>query len=131
MNDMELLNMAFDASKNAYAPHSGYYVGAAVECADGTIYTGCNVENSSFGATLCAERVAVSKAVSDGNRDFTRIAIYGSGADYCIPCGICRQFLSEFSNDIDVLCAKDDGRYVTYKLNQLLPYAFKFQGAKP
>ena len=127
MNDRELLNMAYDASKNAYAPHSGYSVGAAIECADGTVYTGCNIENSSFGATLCAERVALAKALSEGKRSFTRIAIFGNGDDYCMPCGICRQSLAEFSDDIEILCAKGDGRYVSYKIDRLLPYAFKFQ----
>lgn len=124
MTDRELLTLAYEASKNAYAPYSKFPVGAAVECSDGAVFTGCNVENAALGSTICAERVAVCKAVSEGRRDFVRIAICGQGENYCMPCGACRQFLSEFSNDIEVLCSRADGRYVSYKLRQLLPYQF-------
>ena len=126
MTDRELLNYAIEAAKKAYAPYSRFPVGAALECADGTIYTGCNIENGALGVTMCAERVAVFKAVSDGNTSFSRLAIYGEGADYCMPCGSCRQVISEFSSDVEVLCAKGTGGYVSYKLGQLLPHAFKF-----
>ena len=125
MNDRELLNMAKEAAKFAYVPYSHFPVGAALECADGTVYTGCNVENAALGSTICAERTAVCKAVSEGRREFTRIAIYGEGQNYCMPCGACRQVLSEFSNDMEVLCTKAGGRYVSYRLNQLMPYKFK------
>ena len=124
MNDRELLNMAKEAAKFAYVPYSHFPVGAALECADGTVYTGCNVENAALGSTICAERTAVCKAVSEGRREFTRIAIYGEGQNYCMPCGACRQVLSEFSNDMEVLCTKAGGRYVSYRLNQLMPYKF-------
>ena len=125
MNDRELLKMAKEAAKFAYVPYSHFPVGAALECADGTVYTGCNVENAALGSTICAERTAVCKAVSEGRREFTRIAIYGEGQNYCMPCGACRQVLSEFSNDMEVLCTKAGGRYVSYRLNQLMPYKFK------
>ena len=124
MNDRELLNLAGQASENAYAPYSRFSVGAALECEDGTVYTGCNVENAALGSTICAERTAVCKAVSEGHRRFRRLAVYAEGTDYCMPCGACRQFLVEFSPDMEVLCSKAGGRYVSYKLKDLLPYAF-------
>ena len=124
MNDRELLNLAKQASANAYAPYSRFPVGAAIECDDGTVYTGCNVENAALGSTICAERTAVCKAVSEGHRSFRRIAIYGEGENYCMPCGACRQVLAEFSMDMEVLCAKAGGRYVSYKLSELLPHTF-------
>lgn len=127
MNDRELLNIARTAAQNAYVPYSRFPVGAAVECSDGSVYTGCNVENASLGGTICAERVAVAKAVSEGNRSFVRLAVYAEGNNYCMPCGSCRQFLYEFSPDAEVLCAKTGGRYVSYRLDSLLPRAFEFK----
>ena len=124
MNDRELLNLAKQASANAYVPYSKFAVGAAVECGDGTVFTGCNVENAALGSTICAERTAVVKAVSEGHRSFRRIAVYAEGTDYCMPCGACRQVLAEFSPDMEVLCAKAGGRYVSYKLSELLPHTF-------
>ena len=124
MNDRELLRIAKEASLNAYAPYSGFPVGAALECDDGTVYTGCNVENAAYGDTICAERCAVVKAVSAGHRSFTRIAIYGEGQGYCMPCGSCRQVLAEFSPDMEVLAVREDGRYVSYRLSELLPKRF-------
>lgn len=124
MNDRELLNLAKEASANAYVPYSKFPVGAAIECEDGTVFTGCNVENAALGSTICAERTAACKAVSEGHRKFRRIAVYGEGENYCMPCGACRQFLAEFSPDMEVLCSKAGGRYVSYKLKELLPYAF-------
>ena len=126
MNDRELLRIAKEASLNAYVPYSGFPVGAALECEDGTVYTGCNVENAAYGDTICAERTAVVKAVSEGQRSFTRIAIYGEGKGYCMPCGSCRQVLSEFGKDIEVLAAKAGGSYVSYPLSKLMPYTFNF-----
>ena len=126
MNDRELLRIAKEASLNAYVPYSGFPVGAALECADGTVFTGCNVENAAYGDTICAERTAVVKAVSEGHRDFVRIAVYGEGKGYCMPCGSCRQVLSEFSPEIEVLCAKACGSYVSYPLKRLMPYTFNF-----
>ncbi len=126
MNDRELLHIAKEASLNAYVPYSGFPVGAALECEDGTVYTGCNVENAAYGDTICAERTAVVKAVSEGYRKFTRIAVYGEGKGYCMPCGSCRQVLAEFSPDMEVLCAKAGGSYVSYPLARLMPYTFNF-----
>ncbi|MDR1131610.1 MAG: cytidine deaminase [Oscillospiraceae bacterium] len=125
MTDRELLNLARSAAESAYAPYSRFKVGAALECAGGRVFTGCNVENSALGSTMCAERVALFKAISEGERHFSRIAIYGESEDYCMPCGACRQVLSEFSQDMEVLCAKASGGYVSYKLRSLLPHAFR------
>ena len=126
MNDRELLRIAKEASLNAYVPYSGFPVGAALECEDGTVYTGCNVENAAYGDTICAERTAVVKAVSEGQRSFVRIAVYGEGQNYCMPCGSCRQVLAEFSPEMEVLCAKAGGSYVSYPLTRLMPYTFNF-----
>lgn len=124
MTDRELINLAREASKAAYVPYSRFAVGAALECDDGSVVTGCNVENAALGCTICAERTAVVKAVSAGHRRFTRIAIYADSASYCVPCGTCRQVLNEFSPAVEILCAKSDGRYVSYRLSDLLPAAF-------
>jgi len=124
MTDRELLDKAAKAAENAYVPYSRFPVGAALECADGTVFTGCNVENAALGSTICAERTAFVKAVSEGKRSFKRIAICGQGESYCMPCGACRQFMHEFAPHIEVLCARGDGRYVSYRLDQLMPYAF-------
>ncbi len=124
LTDRELIEMAKTASSHAYSPYSRFSVGAALECTDGTVVTGCNVENAALGCTICAERTAVCKAVSMGKRRFVRIAIYADSPDYCTPCGTCRQVLNEFSPDIEVLCARGDGRYVSYRLRDLLPLSF-------
>ena len=126
MTDRELMDIAEKAAKNSYSPYSRFPVGAALECRDGTVYTGCNVENAALRSTICAERTAAVKAVSEGHTDFSRIAIWGEGRDYCMPCGACRQFLAEFSIDMEVLCAKAGGRYVSYKLRELLPHTFNY-----
>lgn len=127
MTDVELLLMAMKASENAYAPYSKFNVGAALECADGTVFTGCNVENSAYGDTICAERTAMVKAISEGKKDFARIAIYADSKDYCYPCGSCRQFMTEFNDgEMTVLCAKGSGGYVSHKLKELLPQVFNY-----
>ena len=128
MTDRELMSMAKEASLNAYVPYSKFAVGAALECTDGKVYTGCNVENAALGDTICAERTACVKAVSEGHREFRRIAIYADSENWCPPCGSCRQFLSEFARDqeLEVLCAKAGGRYVSYKLSELMPHTFNF-----
>ena len=126
MTDRELLNIAKQAAENAYVPYSKFKVGAALECSDGKVYTGCNVENAALGCTICAERTAVCKAVSEGSRDFIRIAIWADSENYCMPCGSCRQVLSEFAKDMEVLCAKSGGRYVSYPLSKLMPYTFNY-----
>ena len=128
MTDRELMSMAKEASLRAYVPYSKFAVGAALECVDGTVFTGCNVENAALGDTICAERTACVKAVSEGHREFRRLAIYADSEYWCTPCGSCRQFLSEFTreHDIEVLCAKAGGRYVSYKLSELMPHTFNF-----
>jgi len=125
MNDRELLILAQEASEYAYAPYSRFKVGAALECLNGRIFTGCNIENGALGSTMCAERVAIYKALSDGENSFYRIAIYGESEDYCLPCGACLQVMNEFSKDLEVLCARASGGYVSYKLKELLPHPFK------
>ena len=120
MEERELCALAFRALDNAYAPYSGFKVGAALLCADGSVYTGCNVENVSFGATNCAERTAVFKAVSEGRRAFKAIAIASSSGKPTPPCGICRQVLFEFSGDMTVyLCGRDET--VKTSIRELLP----------
>ncbi len=115
---------AFEAKENAYAPYSNFKVGAALLCSDGSVYKGCNIENSSYSATICAERSALSSAVSDGKRDFKAIVITG-GDDYCFPCGVCRQVLAEFADkDFEIVVAKSEQDCKVYKIGELLPEAF-------
>lgn len=122
MTDERLLEMAIEARKNAYVPYSGYAVGAALETKDGHVFTGCNVENAAYGNTLCAERTALVKAVSEGYREFTKVAIAASGsAPY--PCGACRQSLYEFAPDLEVFVTWD-GYVDRVPLAELLPYGF-------
>lgn len=125
MNEKELLRLAWQTAKNAYAPYSRFTVGAALEAEDGRVFTGCNVENAALGSSICAERVAMTKAVSEGCRSFRRIAIWGPGKECCVPCGTCLQFMSEFSPELEVICAAADGRFETYRLSQLLPKGFR------
>lgn len=124
MTDRELINRARAAMANSYSPYSRFAVGAALECSDGSVITGCNIECAALSCTLCAERVALAKAVSAGHRSFTRIAVYAESTRYCTPCGVCRQLLSEFSPNLEVLCVRADGRYVSYRLSDLLPASF-------
>ena len=122
MTDERLLEMAIEARKNAYVPYSGYAVGAALETKDGRVFTGCNVENAAYGNTLCAERTALVKAVSEGYREFTKVAIAASGsAPY--PCGACRQSLYEFAPDLEVFVTWDV-HVDRVPLAELLPYGF-------
>lgn len=120
----ELYKKAKEISVNAYAPYSKFKVGAAILTESGDIYTGVNIENSSFGATICAERAAVSKAVTAGNLQFKAIAIASLGGE-AWPCGICRQVLFEFSEKMDVITGKDENNLEIIQLNQLLKKGFK------
>ena len=124
MTDQELVAVALRARENAYAPYSRFRVGAALECADGTVYTGCNVENAAYGSSICAERTALVKAVSEGRRAFTRLAVAGDSGDPCWPCGACRQMLYEFAPGLRVLAARGDGAFETATLGQLMPHGF-------
>jgi len=125
MTDRELAARAFEMHEYAYVPYSGFPVGAALLCADGTVFTGCNVENAAYGSTICAERTALVKAVSEGHRDdWVAIAIAGKGEDYCWPCGSCRQMLYEFAPDLRVIVARGDGDIRVHALSELLPCGF-------
>ena len=123
MSNQELMKLALQARKKAYAPYSGFLVGAALLCADGSVYLGCNIENSSFSPTCCAERVAIFKAISDGKRDFCAIAIAGgkeTAENACYPCGVCRQVMSEFcSESFKIVTAEGETT-----LGALLPKSF-------
>ena len=123
-NDSELMDMAKEAMKSAYAPYSHFAVGAAVETDDGEVYCGCNIENSSYGATICAERTAISKAVSEGYRRITRIAICDSNNSFAWPCGICRQVMSEFAVEDFYVILEDNGKLSNFFLKELLPNSF-------
>ena len=128
MTDFELITLAVEARKQAYAPYSTFRVGAALLGKSGKIYTGCNVENAAYTPTNCAERTAVFKAVSEGEREFSAIAIVGgkgdAPADFCAPCGVCRQVISEFCSG-DFLIILSDGKETRVQtLDELLPYRF-------
>lgn len=131
MEFQELIHKALEVRQKAYAPYSDFMVGAALLCKDGRIFTGCNIENASYGATNCAERTAFFKAVSEGYREFTAIAIAGGrkeaqSLEYCAPCGICRQVMSEFcdSDAFLVILPRSEEDYKSYTLGQLLPLGF-------
>lgn len=124
MTDRELFDLACEALENAYAPYSHFRVGACLLSEDGRAFTGCNVENASFGGTICAERTALVKGVSEGAKRFTAIAVVGEEDD-AWPCGICRQVLNEFSRDMRVICgAKATGKFTAVPLRELLPRSF-------
>ena len=132
MNDLELIACAKDAMQSAYAPYSGFQVGAALLASDGRVFTGCNIENASFSITACAERTALGKAVSEGCRSFRGIAVVGGKggvcADFAWPCGACRQALSEFcGEDFRVILWKDDGTVRAFPLEKLLPGTFRLK----
>lgn len=119
----ELIILAKNASQNAYAPYSNFYVGAALLTKSGKIFTGSNIENASYGATVCAERVAIFKAISEGEKDFETIAIYTNSDKLSFPCGICRQVMIEFSKDLKIILS-NDYEIKIFRLNEILPYPF-------
>lgn len=129
-NDMnQLIQKAMEARKNSYAPYSGFMVGAALECADGSLYGGCNIENAAYSPTNCAERTAFFKAVSEGKKEFTRIAIVGGKEGEMVapsPCGVCLQVMAEFcdADTFEVIMAKSEEEYTVKKLGELLPCGF-------
>jgi len=124
MSDKELCKLALDMLERAYCPYSHYPVGAALECADGSVFTGCNIENAAYSPGICAERTAAAKAVSEGRRDFVRIAIACGAEEHAAPCGVCRQFLYEFNPELEVLLVNRAGHIRRYTLRELLPVGF-------
>lgn len=126
----ELVKAAQKAKRHAYAPFSKFRVGAALLSGDGTIFTGCNIENSSFGLTICAERVAIFNAVSSGASKFTAIAIVSDDHGFTFPCGACRQVLSDLAGDIDFVMVDSNERFKILKLTSLLPFAFNGKNLK-
>ena len=122
MEHEDLIAKATEAREKAYAPYSHFAVGAALLAKSGRVYTGCNVENASYGLSVCAERVAVFKAVSEGERDFEALAVVTENG--VTPCGACRQVLLEFGDDIQVIVADEAGEYRVFGLQELLPEAF-------
>jgi len=123
--DEKLLEIANDMKSKSYSPYSGYRVGAALLCDDGTIVTGCNVENISYGATICAERTAFVKAISEGKKGFSKIAISVSGDEIGTPCGMCTQFMSEFVGaNFEVICGNNKGEFKKYKFSEIMPITF-------
>jgi cytidine deaminase len=129
MNDSELSKTALSAMEMSYSPYSKFRVGAALLCKNGKIYTGCNIESAAYSPTNCAERTALFKAVSEGEREFAAIAIAGAAEggnpQYCYPCGVCRQTLKEFfSDDAEVIVVKTAEDYKIHSFGELLPFGF-------
>jgi len=125
MEIKELIIEAIKAKENAYAPYSNFKVGSAILTVDGSVYSGCNIENASLGATNCAERTAIFKAVSEGHKEIKSIAVVGDINNYTFPCGICRQVINEFAAvDIKIIVAKDENEYLVKTMEEILPGAF-------
>jgi cytidine deaminase len=125
MKESELIKKAKNARLKAYAPYSHFKVGAALLTKSGKVYTGANVENSTYGLTVCAERIAVFKAVNNGDKDFVKIVVVADKNPPITPCGACRQVLSEFAKDLQVVCVNLKGKIERYSLKELLPEAFE------
>ncbi|GCD09086.1 cytidine deaminase [Clostridium tagluense] len=125
MDYKKLAKIAIDARENAYAPYSKFKVGAAVVTEDDSIYTGCNIENASYGASNCAERTAIFKAVSEGHKKIKAIAVVGDMSTHTYPCGICRQVIAEFATkDINIIMVKSEDDYIIKTMEEILPGAF-------
>lgn len=124
-----LMDTAKEASKKSYSPFSKFAVGAGVLTSSGKVYGGCNIENSSFGMTICAERCAIFKAVSDGEKEILAVAIYSPNEDDCYPCGACRQVMYEFQGEKEIeIITEEKGELNIKKMSDFLPYGFKIQG---
>ena len=121
-----LVEAAKEASSKAYAPYSGLRVGAAVTTEDGEVFTGCNVENASYGLTMCAERVALFSALAKGAKDITAVAVYADSPTPTPPCGACRQVIHELAPDSVVVIGRPDGEHITKSARSLLPFAFDY-----
>lgn len=120
-----LAEKAIEAKKKSLANYSNFHVGAALLTEDGNIYTGCNIESSSYSLTICAERTAIFKAVSEGERKFRAIAIAADTVDFCSPCGACRQIISDLCNDIDIVLTNQNKEIKVLRTKELLPFAFE------
>ncbi len=127
---LKLISAAKEASQNSYSPYSNYKVGAALLTKSGKIFTGTNIENASFPAGMCAERVAIFKAVSEGLKDFEALAIYAEGKNYPFPCGICRQVIVEFCKDLPIIIAKSEKDFIIKNISELQPSIFEFEKSK-
>ena len=129
MDPKELIKLAKEAMQSAYVPYSHFKVGAALLTKSGNVFQGCNIENAAYSPTNCAERTAFFKAVSEGERDFTAIAVVGGPdgniRDFCPPCGVCRQVMAEFCGDnFKIYLGRDDEEYLTYTMSEILPFRF-------
>jgi cytidine deaminase len=124
MSIAEIVRLAREAREKAHAPYSHFKVGAALECEDGTPITGCNIENATLGLTMCAERVALFKAISEGHRKFRRVCVVTAANRPTPPCGSCRQLLWEFGGNLEILLADQEGLKETHRLADLFPHAF-------
>lgn len=124
MTDKELLKKAMEAKEYAYVPYSNFRVGAAVLTKNNKVYKGCNIECASFGGTNCAERTALFKAVSEGEKEIEAIAVTSDSDQYTFPCGICRQVIREFGNNMKIIVGKSNGEFETYTMEELLPHSF-------
>lgn len=124
MTDKELVKKAIEAKQNAYVPYSKFPVGAALLTKEGKVYTGCNIECASYGGTNCAERTAIFKAVSEGDRNIEAIAVVSDLDDYTYPCGICRQVIVEFGKGIKMIIAKSEDDFRVHTISDLLPNSF-------
>ena len=124
MDYKHLAESAIKAKQNAIPTYSNFFVGAAVLTSEGKVYTGCNIESSSYSLTICAERNAIFKAISEGEREFKAIAVAGDTEDYISPCGACRQVISDLCGEIDVILVNGNGEYIVKKTSELLPFAF-------
>jgi cytidine deaminase len=124
MDYKHLAEMAMKAKQNALPTYSNFYVGAAILTNENKAYTGCNVESSSYSLTICAERTAIFKAISEGEREFKAIAVAGDTEDFISPCGACRQVISDLCGEIDIILVSSNGDYIVKKTSELLPFAF-------
>ncbi len=122
MKNEKLIQTALEYRERAYAPYSGFLVGAAVEGESGKIYGGCNVENASYGLTICAERVAVTRAVAEGERKIKAVAVATSSSNLSMPCGACRQVIIEFAKEADIFCVDPEGGLISYRAKDLIPH---------
>lgn len=123
MNKIDLIKKAIEVKEMAYVPYSNFHVGAAVETTDGKVYSGCNIEIASYSPTICAERTAIFKAISEGSKKIKTIAIVGDAVD-TYPCGVCRQVIREFGEDVNIIIANSTEDYKEYSMDELLPHSF-------